>query len=158
MAEKKKDPPQKKSASGVAIPSKEELQKLQAARLQARSAEASKQHDVEAERKKELIAELSKRRVTDQNVKNAVARIRELAAAGETEVLVLRFPNELCTDGGRAINNNEPGWPKTLTGFPQSIHQAWESALRDHGYRLTAKILEFPGGMPGDVGLFLSWG
>jgi len=33
-------------------------------------------------------------------------------------VEVLRVPNALCTDRGRAINNSlEPGWENTLTGF-----------------------------------------
>jgi hypothetical protein len=32
---------------------------------------------------------------------------------GKTEVQVYRFPNQLCTDNGRAINQ-EPGWEDTL--------------------------------------------
>jgi len=58
----------------------------------------------------------------------------------------------------RAINNSEPDWPRTLTGFPLEIHNKWQGAFRDQGYRLTAKTLEFPRGMPGDVELFMSWG
>lgn len=153
MAERKT--PQKSSA---AIPSREELQALQAASLTAKVDQATRQKDIEQERMKALIADLSKRRVTEQNVQNAIARIRALAAAGETEVMALRFPNALCTDGGRAINNNESDWPRTLTGFPQEIYNKWQEAFRSEGYRLTAKILEFPGGMPGDVGLFIGWG
>ena len=26
------------------------------------------------------------------------------------------------------------------------------------GFRLSARVLEFPGGMPGDIGLFVVWG
>lgn len=29
--------------------------------------------------------------------------------------------------------------------------------LRPHGYKLHAEIISFPGGMPGDAGLFLKW-
>jgi hypothetical protein len=140
-----------------AVPSKDELQKLRAQSLMTKADQASQQESAEQERKKALIAHLNTQRVTEQNVKNAVRIIRELAAAGETEVMVLRFPNELCTDGGRAINNNESGWPKTLTGFPKDIYEKWQLGFRDQGYRLTAKILEFPGGMPGDVGMYMSW-
>ncbi len=146
------------SSESSAIPTREELKKLHTAKLMAGMEETSRRTSVEEERKKALIADLSTRRVTEQNVRNAVKVIRELAAAGETEVLVLRFPNELCTDGGRAINNSEPDWPRTLTGFPLEIYNKWQAAFRQEGYRLTAKILEFPGGMPGDVGLFMGWG
>ncbi len=147
-----------KTSGSSAIPSLDELKKLHAAKLVASADEASRSMSVEEERKKALMADLSTRRVTDQNVRNAVKAIRELAAAGEKEVMLLRFPNELCTDGGRAINNSEPDWPRTLTGFPLEIYNKWQVAFRQEGYRLTAKILDFPGGMPGDVGLFMGWG
>jgi len=140
-----------------AVPSKEELQKLRAKSLMEKADQATQQQSAEQERKKALIAHLETERVTEQNVKNAIRIIRELAAAGQTEVMVLRFPNELCTDGGRAINNNEADWPRTLTGFPKDIYEKWQIGFRDQGFRLTAKILEFPGGMPGDVGMFMNW-
>jgi hypothetical protein len=44
---------------------------------------------------------------------------------GLTEVQVCRFPNQLCTDRGRAINQQELGWETTLTGFPKEIYQLW---------------------------------
>ncbi|HUK11344.1 MAG TPA: hypothetical protein VLX09_25990 [Stellaceae bacterium] len=140
-----------------AVPSKEELQKLRAKSLMEKADQATQQQSAEQDRKKSLIAHLETQRVTEQNVKNAIRIIRELAAAGETEVMVLRFPNELCTDGGRAINNSEADWPRTLTGFPKDIYEKWQVGFRDQGFRLTAKILEFPGGMPGDVGMFMNW-
>jgi hypothetical protein len=155
MAESKD--PRKPGELKKAIPTKEELQKLRAQNLMSKADQASAQQSAEQERKKALIAHLTEQRVTEQNVKNAINRIRELAAAGETEALVLRFPNELCTDGGRAINNNESDWPRTLTGYPRDIFEKWQIGFRDQGYHLTAKILEFPGGMPGDVGMYLSW-
>ena len=49
---------------------------------------------------------------------------------------VLRFPNQLCTDKGRAINQQEPGWEKTLTGSPKEIYQLWEKYFRPRGYKL----------------------
>jgi len=155
MTESKDTKPAAKAAT--AVPSKDELQKLRAENLMAKAERATQQADEEQQRQRALIAELSTRQVTEQRVQNAMRIIRELAAAGETQVMVLRFPNELCTDGGRAINNSVPDWPKTLTGFPKEIYEKWQEVLRDKGYRLTATILDFPGGMPGDVGLFLSW-
>ena len=43
-----------------------------------------------------------------------------------TEVQVHRVPNQLCTDKGRAINQQQPGWEKTLTGVPKEIYQLWD--------------------------------
>ena len=34
----------------------------------------------------------------------------------------------------------------------------WERELRQRGLGITARVLNFPGGMPGDIGLFLTWG
>ena len=83
--------------------------------------------------------------------------VRSAAERGEREVLALRFPSEYCTDGGRAINNAEPDWPDTLTGFAKRAHEFWQKELQPQGYKVRAQIMDFPGGMPGDVGIFLRW-
>jgi hypothetical protein len=83
--------------------------------------------------------------------------VKGAAERGEREVLAIRFPSEYCTDGGRAINSFEPDWPKTLTGFAKHAYEFWQKELEPHGYKLRAQIMDFPGGMPGDVGLFLRW-
>jgi len=93
------------------------------------------------------------------NVSRGLASIIERAVSnGLTEVQVCRFPNNLCTDRGRAINQQEPGWETTLTGFPNEIYQLWAKYFRERGYKLRVEILDFPGGMPGDVGMTLKWG
>ena len=51
----------------------------------------------------------------DEKVQLAAKVIRRAIDSGRTEMLVYRFPNQLCTDHGRAINQREPGWEKTLT-------------------------------------------
>ena len=81
--------------------------------------------------------------------------VKSAAERGERELLALRFSSEFCTDGGRAINSFEPDWPKTLTGFAKRAHEFWQKELEPHGYKLRAQIMDFPGGMPGDVGIFL---
>jgi len=83
---------------------------------------------------------------------------REAAQRGLKESLLLRFPSQLCTDGGRAINAAESGWPATLRGEAAEIYQRWEQDLKPRNFRLAARVLEFPNGMPGDIGLFLIWG
>jgi len=87
-----------------------------------------------------------------------VARlVKGAAERGEREVLALRFPSAYCTDGGRAINSFEGDWPQTLTGFAKKGHEFYEQELAPLGYKVRAQILDFPGGMPGDVGIFLRW-
>ncbi len=76
---------------------------------------------------------------------------------GLTEVQVYRFPNTLCTDNGRAINQQEPGWEKTLTGIAQEIFKLCSDYLKPRGYRIRDQIVDFPGGMPGDIGIVIAW-
>jgi hypothetical protein len=83
--------------------------------------------------------------------------VRGAAERGEREVMVVRFPSTYCTDGGRAINNFEAGWENTLTGFAKRAYDFGHKELAPRGYKFRAQILDFPGGMPGDVGLFLRW-
>jgi hypothetical protein len=90
--------------------------------------------------------------------KSLLYKLRKAAERGETELMVMRFPHELCTDHGRAINNAEAGWPETLTGRPRQAYELWRDHLQPAGYRLTATIVEWPGGLPGDVGFHLAWG
>jgi hypothetical protein len=63
----------------------------------------------------------------------------------------------LCSDDGRAINNGDPNWPETLVGLAQRAFEFYKSELQPHAYKLRAKVLDFPGGKPGEVGIALSW-
>src|SRR4051794_8819611 len=83
--------------------------------------------------------------------------LRAAAERGETHLRVITFSSEFCTDGGRAINNSDPNWPKTLVGFAADAYEFYHKELQPHGYRLRAEILDFPGGMPGEVGMTLAW-
>jgi hypothetical protein len=89
--------------------------------------------------------------------RNVSAMVRRAAEAGMREVMALRFPSDWCTDKGRAINNFEPHWPETLTGFAKGAYEYYEQELRPAGYKVRAQIIDYPGGVPGDVGIFLSW-
>src|SRR5208337_198906 len=93
----------------------------------------------------------------EDKVKLAATVIKRAIDNGLLEVQVHRFPNALCTDHGRAINQAEPGWEKTLTGIPKEIYHLWDDHLRSKGYKLRYQIIDFPGGMPGDIGITLSW-
>ena len=113
--------------------------------------------------RQELVKQLAERiDLTPERLKQILqplrSKLRAAAERGDTELLVMRFPNALCSDKGRAINNSDPSWPDTLTGRPRQAYELWQSHLRDAGFRLTAMIIEWPGGLPGDVGFFLKWG
>lgn len=86
------------------------------------------------------------------------SKLRSAAERGQTELMVMRFPNALCTDHGRGINNADPEWPSTLTGRPRQAYELWRDQLQPAGFKLSAQIIEWPGGLPGDVGFFLRWG
>ncbi|MBP2295807.1 hypothetical protein [Azospirillum rugosum] len=83
--------------------------------------------------------------------------VRAAAERGVNEIQITRFPSSYCTDGGRAINNFEADWPDSLTGYAREAYEVFDKHLRSKGYKLRAQILDYPGGMPGDVGLFLRW-
>jgi len=116
------------------------------------------QQAAEAE-KHALIERISKPSgLTDEQVIDKVAMIVNRAVEnGQTKVQVFKFPNHLCTDNGRAIDQREPGWENTLTGVPKEILEFWKRRLQPQGYRLSYEIVDFSGGVRGDVGITLSW-
>ena len=71
--------------------------------------------------------------------------------------LVLQFPSEWLPDQGRGVTNRDPNWHLKLEGFPKRAHDFFEKELAPRGFQIKAEILDWPGGMPGDVGFFLTW-
>ncbi len=129
----------------------------------AEAEEASKQarQFAEAEAEKQALLDRFKKPSgvsDDEAIQRAIKIIERAVSNGKTEVQVHRFPNQLCTDKGRAINQQEPGWENTLTGVPKEIYQLWAKYFRARGYKLKVEIINFPGGMPGDIGMTLKWG
>jgi hypothetical protein len=66
----------------------------------------------------------------DEAVRRGVKIIERAVSNGLTEVQVYRFPNSLCTDHGRAINQQESGWEETLVGIPRSRSSTFRAACR----------------------------
>ena len=144
---------------GFSLPTAQQvMEKLALAEAEKASAASRRQAELESE-KKILLEKITKPSgVSDDEALRRVAAIIERAVSnGLTEVQVYRFPNALCTDRGRAINQQEPGWETTLTGLPKEMYEFWERQLRPRGYKLRVQIVDFPGGMPGDVGITLKW-
>jgi hypothetical protein len=141
------------------LPSAQQMmEKLALAEAEKASEAVRKQAAADAE-KKALLDKLSAPSgvAEEERMKRAQAIIERAVANGLTEVLVMRFPNTLCTDNGRAINQQEPGWEQTLTGLPKELFEFWQRQLQPLGYKFKCQIIDFPGGMPGDVGITLKW-
>ena len=136
----------------------EVMEKLAQAEGEKASEAARKRAEAEGENQA-LLDKLTKPSgVSDDEALRRVARIVERAVSnGLVEVQVYRFPNALCTDHGRAINQQEPGWETTLTGLPKEMYQFWERQLRPRGYKIKFQVIDWPGGMPGDIGITLKW-
>ncbi|MBV8092686.1 MAG: hypothetical protein JO110_05560 [Acetobacteraceae bacterium] len=153
------------------------VEKLFAEREARRAREQGAEAQLHEKEQKQL-AEFKKRldtfQVTDEQRQIAMDRIRRAFDRGETELMLVSFPSSFCTDGGRAINNTdvppinkpddaaraahpEPEWLATLPGGVREVYKAWHQYFRPGGFGFSARIINYPGGKPGDVGLFFSW-
>ena len=141
------------------LPSALDCRKKSAEKEAEKAADYMRSRKAADDEKKDLIDRLSKPSgVNDEErMKRAAAIINRAVSNGLTEVEVTRFPNKMCTDLGRAINQQEPGWPETLTGLPREIYQFWKAHLESRGYRIKYQIADWPNGMPGDVSITLMW-
>jgi uncharacterized protein (DUF1778 family) len=142
------------------IPNAKEIQKQAALKEAQKADEHAKRLAAAEAEKRALIEKLSQPSglSEEEKVQLASTVIQRAVRNGLTEVQVYRFPNSLCTDRGRAINQQEPGWERTLRGIPLEIFQLWSDYLKPRGYRIKYQIVDFPGGMPGDISIVLAWG
>ena len=113
-----------------------------------------KKQEEEQKSVRELFMEKDVRPDAAERVNSAVRRAAE---QGLHELQAFSFPASYCNDGGRRINNNEPDWPDSLEGYAKKAYTYFDKELRPLGYKIRVEILDYPGGMPGNVGLFLSW-
>jgi hypothetical protein len=146
--------------------------------------DAQRRRDQEAaehlqQRKEEELAAFKQRldnfQLTEEIIKAGLDRIRRAFERGETELMFSSFPSAFCTDGGRAIINagappinkptkaeaavrsDEPEWLATMPAGVHQVYDFWNSNLKPGGFKFGARIINFPDGKPGDVGLFFSW-
>jgi hypothetical protein len=141
------------------LPSAKDLMKKIALAESEKASQHVREREAAEAEKQALVEEMERPSgVSDEEgIRRGAAIIERAVNAGLTEVEVYRFPNKLCTDHGRAINQQEPGWENTLTGVPREIYQLWHKYFRPRGYKLRVQIVDWPGGVPGDVGMSLSW-
>ncbi len=139
-------------------PAKDFMKKLASAEADE-AAKAAREHQRAEAEKRKLMEQLQRPSGVsdDERIKRAVAIIERAVRNGKTEVEFIRFPVEVCTDRGRAINQQERGWESTLTGLPKELYDAWAKYFRPRGYKLRAEIVQFTGDRPSDIGMTLSW-
>ena len=110
------------------------------------------------EKRDEQVKLLLNSRFTEQELTHLIMQAREAARRGESSIPAMTFPSALCADGGRAINLPDPQWPSTLRGKAADFFLRWDKDLRPLGFALSARIVNFPDGFPGDAELALVWG
>jgi hypothetical protein len=149
-----------------------------------RERDARRRRDKEAleqlqRRQEEELVEFRQRlenfQLTDEIIHSGLDRIRRAFERGETELMIASFPSTFCSDDGRAIINagappinkpsreevakqaDEPEWLKTLPAGVHQVYDFWKQELKPGGFGFSARVINYPGGIPGDVGLFFSW-
>lgn len=141
------------------LPAAVDCRKAAAEKEAEKASEYMRRRNAAEAEKKELLERLEKPSgISDEErMARAANIIKRAVSNGLTEVEVGRFPNVLCTDRGRAINQQEAGWEETLTGLPKELYQFWKKYLEPRGYHVKFQIADWPNGMPGDISVTLSW-
>jgi hypothetical protein len=146
--------------------------------------EAKQRRDQESlehlqQRKQEELAafkqRLEKFELTDEIIQSGLDRIKRAFERGESELMLASFPCDFCTDGGRAVINagvppinkptkeeaarqaEQPDWLLTMPAGVRKVHEYWRKNLKPGGFGFSARVISYPGGKPGDIGLFFTW-
>ena len=146
-----------RNAAGSGLIAPAELQEI-AGEKEKRAIREAEAHAMAAEaEQKELQKLFLERHVHPDAERRFSEAVRKAASGGHHKLMILRFNSRWCADAGRAINSFDEDWPSSLTGFAKEVYEAYETRLRPLGYKMEASILDYPDGMPGDVGLFVRW-
>jgi hypothetical protein len=110
--------------------------------------------------------------LTESRVEAVFDQIRHAFERGDSELMLTSFPSSFCTDQGRAVTNagappitrrdkaedlDEPDWLATMPKGARQVYDYWKTNLKPGGFKFNARVINYPGGMPGDIGLFFSW-
>lgn len=146
--------------------------------------EARRRRDIEAQKQwqqqqQEQLADFHRRldnfQLTDEVISSTLDKIKRVFELGENELMLTSFPSSFCSDSGRAIINagappivklteeelaalpDEPEWLATMPLGVRKVYDYWKQNLKPGGFEFSARIINYPGGKPGDVGLFFAW-
>jgi len=155
--------PSKTPASGnVPKDARRVIRPAELQRIVEEKQRAALQRDLETaisheEQEKELHRAFMERHLHPEAMDRFSEMVRSAAERGEQRIELVRFPSDWCTDRGRAINNYEEEWPTTLEGIAKEGYEVFDRWLRPLGYKISARVINYPGGKPGDVALYVSW-
>jgi len=150
-------PPDKEArAAPSAISAKEFRDAVRAYKAETQDQREAFKREAQLKREQETKALLDQHVSGDQWSK-MLDQAKVAARNGETELLMLRFPSDLCSDGGRKIDVAEEGWEGTLRGEAADVYNRWRMELKPQGFGLSARIVSYEDGIIGDIALYLSW-
>ena len=102
-------------------------------------------------------------------------RLKHAFEQGQSELMLASFPCEFCADGGRAVINageppinkptkedearqaDQPDWLLTMPAGIRRAYEYWKQHLKPGGFGFAARVVSYPGGKPGDIGIFIDW-
>ena len=113
--------------------------------------------------------------LVDDMIPAQLERLKHAFERGESELMVASFPCDFCTDGGRAVINageppinkptkeeeakqaEQPNWLLTMPAGICKAQEYWKQHLKPGGFGFAARVISYPGGKPGDIGIFITW-
>jgi hypothetical protein len=145
------------TGSNAAPVTAEELRMQILQKEMEKASAAEKAREVEKKKHSQFADDFLTGHMSDEELAMIRRLVLNAVNDGKFEAMVYSFPSSLCSDGGRAINSGHPDWPETLQGKAKAFFERYQSFAKPAGYKLKAMIINFPGGIPGDVGFFLNW-
>jgi hypothetical protein len=146
---------QKTAAAGIVTP--EELRKAQDERDSAAARDAMEKMRRAEQEQQALHDAFMKDKIGPQAIERFNAAVRKAAEQGQHEIMIAQFPASWCTDGGRRINNVQEDWPDSLQGVAKEVYDYHIRNLAPLGYKMRMEVINYPGGVPGDIGIFFRW-
>lgn len=135
----------------------EDLRKISDDQDMAKAKQAMERMRVEEAERASLREIFMSREIHPEAKTRINTAIQRAAQQGDRQLLAVKFPASFCNDQGRRINNLDPDWPISLEGFAKKAYEYYQAELKPLGFKLSAQVLDYPGGMPGDIGLYLRW-
>jgi hypothetical protein len=113
-----------------------DIRRRMAEREAQTASEELRRLQAQEEQQKAVMAEFQQppARTPEQLLPLVMQLVNRAAERGQTEVQISRFPNIMCADRGRRINDSEPDWPQTLEGRPRAGYEFWRDYLQPLGF------------------------
>lgn len=141
--------------AGIVTPT--ELKMLEEERESAAAREAMEKMRRAEQEQQALHDAFMKEKIGREAIERFNAAVRKAAEQGQHEIMIAQFPASWCTDGGRRINNVQEDWPDSLQGIAKEVYEYHVKNLAPLGYKMRMEVINYPGGVPGDIGIFFRW-